>query len=162
MSSGSKKFSALSKRNGILPFENLPRQASFRMRLAPVTPDTSSLSSQPDLLDWQPPQTHLSALDVDAKLLDAVELRRASGETFLYALVSLTDAHHLLENGLPLEDRMIFLEPDVALTALTDVSLDQEVVCLRVRRRLIQCWLERHHDGLQSCYVLTAKRPSRG
>jgi len=45
--------------------------------------------------------------------------------------------------------------------ALADIPPDQEIGILRVRRRLIQSWLEVAQQGPGPCYVLVAKDPFR-
>ncbi|OAJ67245.1 hypothetical protein [Gluconobacter cerinus] len=111
-----------------LPFDTLPERSSpsSQVRRARKTPHIS----QPDLLDWQPPVTHLTAEDVGAVMLDAVAFRPPAGETFLYALIGRAEGQAILEGGLSLADR------------------------------LIQFWLEVAHEGHGPCYVLVAKDPS--
>lgn len=141
-----------------LPFDTLPERSSPspQVRRARKTPHIS----QPDLWDWQPPVTHLTAEDVGAVMLDAETFRPPAGETFLYALISRAEGQAIFDGGLPLADRLIFLEGSLAALALADVPPEQDIGILRVRRRLIQSWLEVAHEGHGPCYVLVAKDPS--
>ncbi|KXV32995.1 hypothetical protein AD940_13655 [Gluconobacter thailandicus] len=145
-----------------LPFEDLPHRRVTRTSPSREARTPSPTHSQPDLLDWQPPQTHLSAEDIDAQVLEAVGFRPASGGAFLYAVLDLAYARIIVEHGLPFEDRLVFLEAKAAVNVLAELPPEQETGILRVRRRLIQFWLETHRDGDKSCYVLVAKQPSEG
>jgi len=145
-----------------LPFDDLPQQRALKASSTRGGRTLSPENSQPDLLDWQPPQTHLSAEESDAQILEAVGFRPPSGEAFLYAVLDLGYARTILERGLPLEDRLVFLEAKATVNALSELPPEQETGILRVRRRLIQSWLETHRDGDKSCYVLVAKQPSEG
>ncbi|MFT9445466.1 hypothetical protein [Gluconobacter japonicus] len=145
-----------------LPFTDLPQQRAAKSLSYRRNRTLSSESVQPDLLDWQPPQTHLSVQETDAHILEAVGFRPASGEAFLYALLDLSYAQTLMEHGLPLEDQLVFLEGKEAVNELAELPPEQEIGILRVRRRLIQAWLETHRDGGKPCYVLVSKQPSSG
>ena len=142
-----------------LPFDTLPERSSpsSQVRRVKKTPDIP----QPDLLDWQPPVTHLTAEDVGAAMLEAVAFRPPAGETFLYALMDFAQGQAIFKDGLSLADRLVFLEGPQAVLALADIPPEQEICILRVRRRLIQSWLEVAHEGNGPCYVLVVKDPSR-
>ncbi|MFT8951981.1 MAG: hypothetical protein ABF979_06880 [Gluconobacter sp.] len=141
-----------------LPFDTLPESSSpsSQGRRVKKTPDIS----QPDLLEWQPPVTHLTAEDVGAIMLEAVAFRPLAGETFLYALMDFAQGQAIFKDGLSLADRLVFLEGPQAVLALADIPPEQEIGILRVRRRLIQSWLEVAQQGHGPCYVLVAKDPS--
>lgn len=145
-----------------LPFTDLPQQRAAKSLSYRRNRTLSPESFQPDLLDWQPPQTHLSARETDAHILEAVGFRPASGEAFLYALLDLSYAQTLMKQGLPLEDQLVFLEGKDAVNELAELPPEQEIVILRVRRRLIQSWLEVNRDSEKAYYVLAAKQLSSG
>ena len=145
-----------------LPFVDLPQQRAAKSFSSRGNRKLSPESFQPDLLDWQPPPTHLSAQETDAHILEAVGFRPASGEAFLYALLDLSYAQTLMELGLSLEDQLVFFEGKDAVNELAELPPEQEIGILRVRRRLIQAWLEIHRDGGKAYYVLAAKQLSSG
>ncbi|EHH67912.1 hypothetical protein [Gluconobacter morbifer] len=140
-------------RSAALPFPALPVQRKDR---PPVSsrPQPPASSSQPDLLDWQPPQTHLPAADVEACLLEPSGFRPPSGEAFLYALVEMAQGEGCLRDGLALADETVFLDGMRLAADLAASSPEQDVRILRVRRRLILPWLRPYGPKGQKCYVL--------
>lgn len=134
-------------------FEKLP--TCRRNRPCAVSPRVPvSEAEQPDLLDWNPPLTHLAAAEVEACFLNPAGFRPPAGEAFLYHLTDAGTARSLVENALPLADGLMFRTATHLAEDLADVSAVGEMGIVRVRRRLIQPWLTADRQDGRPCYVL--------